>query len=119
MGTQITEAVRSMETHASQISQVALRLAATYPYLPHLISVRPRPSADTAELDLQLSTFDDARVWATALGGELVIRESDHTNGFHGDANIHIDGVLVHVCAFRRFTAEERAEREAAEQVAA
>jgi hypothetical protein len=112
MGIKITDAVRDMEAHAFHVSQVAKRIATAFPHLPELIGVRPRPSAAHAELDLQTNTIDEARQWAQALGSELIVREGHGTSGWHGDADIEIDGVKVHVCAFHAFTAEERAARE-------
>jgi hypothetical protein len=126
MATQITDsgaravlALRSMEANAFRVSQVATRLFDEHVDLPELTGVRPLPTATEARIDLQLSSFEDARTWADALGGRLRIEDHDNLNGRMGRAEITVDGVLVVVCAFVFYTAQERAERKAAEQVAA
>ncbi|MFE2712324.1 hypothetical protein ACFXKI_10105 [Streptomyces mirabilis] len=126
MTTQITDsgaravlALRSMEANAFRVSQVTTRLLDEHTDLPPLISVRPQATATAATLDLQTSTIDEAREWAAALGADLMVREQDEPGGRMADANLCVDGVIVHVCAFTRFTVQEKAERASTAAVAA
>ncbi|MFF7880935.1 hypothetical protein ACH40F_08350 [Streptomyces sp. NPDC020794] len=113
-GAQAVLALRSMEANAFRVSQVTTRLLDEHTDLPPLIDVRPQATATAATLDLQTLTIDAARAWAAALGAELKVREQDELSGRMADANLDVDGVTVHVCAFTSFTAQERAERAAA-----
>lgn len=118
-GARAVLALRAMEANAFRISQVTTRLLDEHTDLPELMQVRPQPTATEARIDLQLSNFDDARLWAEALGGTLTVADHDHMSGRLGTADFTVDGVVVHVCAFVYYTAQERAERKAAEAVAA
>ncbi|MEU2062864.1 hypothetical protein [Streptomyces sp. NPDC013455] len=126
MGTQITDtgaravlALRSMEANAFRVSQVTTRLLDDHTDLPDLLAVRPQATGSAAQLDLQARTIEDARTWAAALGGTLRVEDTEHLNGWSASADVVVDGVTVHVCAFQHYSAEERAERGAAAVVAA
>jgi hypothetical protein len=100
-----------------------MRLLDEHTDLPELLAVRPYAEAERATIDLQPYTLDDARQWAAALGAELEVKdEESRVPGWHTRRSIGrtvIDRVTVFVVTSTSYSAEEWADLQAAEAVAA
>lgn len=120
--------IETFESVAFRASHVARQLLADHADLPlWMLSIRGASSshmrdADMADVELQTPSVDDVRVWAEALGGEVVVNVyggSGVTPPFAGHkCQVRIAGVCVEVASSRELSEDEavawRAERAAA-----
>lgn len=124
MTTQITDsmtkAVRALEAteaNTALVRKVAVRLLAEHAEgLPELLAVRTEATGERARLYLQPRTSEGTRLWARALGADVVVAVEELRDDYRrvfASAELFVDGVTVSVGSCQTYSSAQWAEQSA------